>query len=298
MFDWNDLTFFLELARHGRLMPAARRLKVDNTTVSRRIAELERGLDTKLFQRCSDGFLLTEAGHKLFVIAEIIEQKMLSVPEALGLSDGTEPAGRVRVASMEGIAAFYLSARFAEFAAAMPGIVVELVTERHLINLTKREADISVSFVPPQGPRLKVRRVGAFRLALFASDRYLALRGRPETRADLQDHDFVDYVDDLVAIEPVHWLLEVLRPSNVVFRSTSMAAQQTAVAAGAGLALLPLFSAKTNPALVPILPEEIVVRRELYLAVHEDIEHAGRVRAVTRFLTELFTREAAYLNQF
>ena len=206
MFDWNDLTFFLELARHGRLMPAARRLKVDNTTVSRRIAELERGLDTKLFQRCSDGFLLTEAGHKLFVIAEIIEQKMLSVPEALGLSDGGEPAGRVRVASMEGIAAFYLSARFAEFAAAMPGIVVELVTERHLINLTKREADISVSFVPPQGPRLKVRRVGAFRLALFASDRYLALRGRPETRADLQDHDFVDYVDDLVAIEPVHWL--------------------------------------------------------------------------------------------
>ncbi|CAO4142181.1 LysR family transcriptional regulator [Methylorubrum thiocyanatum] len=298
MFDWNDLTFFLELARHGRLMPAARRLKVDNTTVSRRIAELERGLDTKLFQRCSDGFLLTEAGHKLFVIAEIIEQKMLSVPEALGLSDGAEPAGRVRVASMEGIAAFYLSARFAEFAAAMPGIVVELVTERHLINLTKREADISVSFVPPQGPRLKVRRVGAFRLALFASDRYLALRGRPETRADLQDHDFVDYVDDLVAIEPVHWLLEVLRPSHVVFRSTSMAAQQTAVAAGAGLALLPLFSAKTNPALVPVLPEEIVVRRELYLAVHEDIEHAGRVRAVTRFLTELFTREAAYLNQF
>lgn len=298
MFDWNDLTFFLELARHGRLMPAARRLKVDNTTVSRRIAELERGLDTKLFQRCSDGFLLTEAGHKLFVIAEIIEQKMLSVPEALGLSDGAEPAGRVRVASMEGIAAFYLSARFAEFAAAMPGIVVELVTERHLINLTKREADISVSFVPPQGPRLKVRRVGAFRLALFASERYLALRGRPETRADLQDHDFVDYVDDLVAIEPVHWLLEVLRPSHVVFRSTSMAAQQTAVAAGAGLALLPLFSAKTNPALVPVLPEEIVVRRELYLAVHEDIEHAGRVRAVTRFLTELFTREAAYLNQF
>ncbi|AWN40774.1 LysR family transcriptional regulator [Methylobacterium durans] len=298
MFDWNDLTYFLELARHGRLMPAARRLKVDNTTVSRRIAELERGLDTKLFQRCSDGFLLSEAGHKLFVIAEAIEQKMLCVPEALGLQDAAQPAGRVRVASMEGIAAFYLSAKFSEFAATAPGIVVELVTERHLINLTKREADISVSFVPPQGPRLKVRRVGEFRLALFASKRYLTRRGRPETRADLQDHDFVDYVDDLVAIEPVHWLLEVLRPTNVVFRSTSMAAQQTAAATGAGIALLPLFSAKTNPALVPILPDDVVVRRELYLGVHEDIEHVGRVRAVTRFLADLFTQEADYLNQF
>jgi len=65
MFDWNDLTFFLELARHGRLMPAARRLKVDHTTVSRRIADLERGLDVRLFNRNSDGFVLTEAGHKL-----------------------------------------------------------------------------------------------------------------------------------------------------------------------------------------------------------------------------------------
>ncbi|MFG5119912.1 LysR substrate-binding domain-containing protein [Methylorubrum sp. POS3] len=298
MFDWNDLTFFLEVARHGRLMPAARRLKVDNTTVSRRIAELERSLDTKLFQRCSDGFLLTEGGDKLFVIAEVIEQKMLGVPEALGLQDGTQPVGRVRVASMEGIAAFYLSAKFAELAATAPGLVVELVTERHLINLTKREADISVSFVPPQGPRLKVRRVGEFRLALFSSEAYLARRGRPRSRADLQQHDFVDYVDDLVAIEPVHWLLEVLKPNNVVFRSTSMAAQQAATAAGAGIALLPLFSAKTNPALVPVLPDEIVVRRELYLGVHEDIEHVGRVRAVTRFLTELFIQEADHLNQF
>lgn len=297
MFDWNDLTFFLELARHGRLMPAARRLKVDNTTVSRRIAELERSLDTKLFQRCSDGFLLTEGGDKLFVIAEAIEQKMLGVPEALGLQAGTQPVGRVRVASMEGIAAFYLSAKFAAFAATAPGLVVELVTERHLINLTKREADISVSFVPPQGPRLTVRRVGEFRLALFASEAYLARRGRPRARAELPEHDFVDYVDDLVAIEPVHWLLEVLKPNSVVFRSTSMAAQQTAVAAGAGLALLPLFSAKTNPALVPVLADEIVVRRELYLGVHEDIQHVGRVRAVTRFLTDLFTQEAGYLNE-
>ncbi|GLK56608.1 DNA-binding transcriptional LysR family regulator [Methylopila capsulata] len=298
MFDWNDLAFFVELARHGRLAPAARRLKVDTTTVSRRIAELERNLDAKLFQRTPDGFELTEAGDKLFVIAEAIEQKMISVPEALGLGDTSSPVGRVRVASMEGIGAFYLSARFAEFARIMPGLVAELVTERHLINLTKREADISVSFVPPNGPRLSVRRVGEFRLALFGSERYFARRGRPASRAELHDHDFVDYVEDLIAIEPVHWLMEVLKPGSVVFRSTSMAAQQTAVATGAGLALLPLFSAKTNPALIPVLSEEVIVRRELYLGVHQDIEHLGRVRAVTRFLTELFAREAPYLNQF
>lgn len=98
-------------------MPAARRLKVDNTTVSRRMPSWNAGSTPKLFQRCSDGFLLTEAGHKLFAIAEAIERKTLTVPEALGLRDAAQPAGRVRVASMEGIAAFYLSAKFAACAA-------------------------------------------------------------------------------------------------------------------------------------------------------------------------------------
>ncbi|SEG66661.1 LysR substrate binding domain-containing protein [Methylobacterium sp. 190mf] len=207
-------------------------------------------------------------------------------------------AGRVRAASMEGIAAYSLSARFAELTATMPGIVVELVSERHLINLTKHEPDISVSFVPPQGPRLSVRRVGEFRLPPFASKSYLIRRDGPDTRTDLQDHDFVDHVDDLIAIEPAHWLSEIRKPTDVVFRSTSMAAQQKAVAAGAGIGLLPLFSAKTNPALVPVLPDAVVVRRDLYLGVHEDIGCVGRVRAVTRFLTSLFTDEAAHLNEF
>ena len=74
MFNWNDLVFFLELARQSRLAPAARRLRVDHTTVSRRIAELEKDLSIKLFDRKPDGFVLTEQGHRLFAIAERIEQ--------------------------------------------------------------------------------------------------------------------------------------------------------------------------------------------------------------------------------
>lgn len=298
VFDWNDLTFFLELARHGRLMPAAKRLRVDHTTVSRRVAELERSIDAKLFDRRPDGFILTEHGHRLLAVAEAIEAQALSVPGVLGSSVGTEPAGRVRVASMEGIAAFYLSGRFRELARTHPGIVIELVTERHLINLTKREADISVSFVPPQGPRLKVQRIGAIRLALFAAPAYLADRGTPTERCELQRHDFVDYVEDLLAIDTVHWLLDILQPESVVFRSTSLAAQQNAVAAGFGIGLLPLFCSKREPSLVPVLPDTAVVMRDVYLSVHEDIEHLGRVRAVTRFLTGLFDRENAYLTRF
>ena len=69
-FDWSDLIFFLELSRQGRLVPAAKRLRADHTTVSRRIAALESALHCKLFDRNSNGFMLTDAGQKLLVYAE------------------------------------------------------------------------------------------------------------------------------------------------------------------------------------------------------------------------------------
>jgi DNA-binding transcriptional LysR family regulator len=297
VFDWNDLVYFLELARQSRLAPAARRLKVDHTTVSRRIAELEKSLSVKLFDRKPDGFVLTEHGHRLFAIAERIEQEASAVPQALG-SDNATAMGRVRVATMEGIAAFFLAERFTELALKNPGITVELVTERHLISLTKREADIFISFVHPTGPRLVVKKLGSFRLALYSSPAYLARRGMPKDRAELAAHTFIDYVEDLVAIQPVHWLLDVLEPSNVAFRSSSMHAQQNAVAAGAGIGLLPLFSAKTNPGLVPVLADEVRVYRDVFLSLHEDLEFMTRVRSVSRHLTHIFDRDKNFLNEF
>ncbi|TCT05522.1 LysR family transcriptional regulator [Aquabacter spiritensis] len=296
MFNWNDLIFFLELARQGRLLPAARRLKVDHTTVSRRISELEKDLSLKLFDRKPDGFVLTEPGHRLFAIAERIEQEAVGVEETIQAAPSA-PKGHVRVASMEGIGAFYLAERFAELAQKEPGLVVELVTERHLINLTKREADIFISFVPPQGQRLSVRKIGRFRLALYASPDYARRFGIPRSAAELPSHTFVDYVEDLVAIQPVHWLLDVLEPTKVSFRSTSMHAQQNAVARGAGIGLLPLFSAKTNPRLLPVLPDEVIVMRDIYASVHADLEFMGRFKAVLRHLAEVVERDTALLTE-
>ena len=196
MFNWNDLVFFLELARQERLMPAARRLKVDHTTVSRRISELEKDLAVKLFERKSDGFVMTEDGHRLFALAERMEAQANAVNETVS-TKASDLSGRVRIATMEGIAAYYLTQRLVEFNQLHPRILIELVTERHVTNLTKREADISISFVPPSGPRLDVRKAGDFRLGLQ----------HVEQPMDLGDHDQIDNViDEVVLLKLVHLL--------------------------------------------------------------------------------------------
>lgn len=294
MFNWNDLVFFLELARQGRLLPAARRLKVDHTTVSRRISELEKDLAVKLFVRRPDGFVLTEEGHKLLSVAERMEAQSNAVAETISLKS-SELSGKVRLATMEGIAAYYLANRLTEFNRLYPRILVELVTERHLTNLSKREADISLSFEPPLGPRLDVKKIGSFGLGLYAAQSYLEKRGTPADVSELHGHDFVDYIPDLIAIPNVHWLFDIIQPEHVVFRSSSMAAQQNALAAGRGIGLLPYFSASIDDRLTRVLPQ-ISAKRDIFISVHEDIQFMSRIRALTKFLADLIERDQAFLN--
>ncbi len=293
MFDWSALPFFLELARLGRLAPTARRLRVDHTTVSRRVAELERALDQKLFDRSAEGFSLTEQGRALMPLAEAMEAQALSI-EA-GRAAGGAVQGRVRVASMEGIASQYLARRLPALAERHPGLGVELVTSPALFNLTRREADISLSFVPVRGPKLAIRRVGGFALFLYASPGYLAEHGTPAGPEDLARHRFVDYVEDLVQIAEVHWLLDVISNPNVAFRSSSMYAQATAAANGAGLVLLPSFAGETDPRLVPVLKSQIRTERPIYLAVHEELAWVPRVKETRHFLEETLRADAGFL---
>lgn len=291
-FDWDHLRFFLEVARQGRLAPAARRLRVDSATVSRRVADLERQFECKLFDRTDDGFTLTEAGRRLLPSAEAMQR----LAEAAADLRPERLAGRVRVATMEGIASQYLARLLPGLRLQHPDLLIELVTSPALINLTKREADVSLSFVPPRGPRLSIRRIGSFALFLYAAPAYLAARGTPANAAALEGHDFIDYVEDLVEIPEVHWLLDVIPEPQVVFRSSSMFAQQTAAANGAGLVLLPSFAGERDARLVPVMPECVRTERPIWLAVHEDLVAQPRVRVVTQYIEKIVRVDAGFLQ--
>lgn len=294
MFDWNDLTYFLEVARQGKLGPAAKRLHVDHTTVGRRIAELEKVLNVKLFDRTQNGFVLTEAGHRLLAHAETMENNAIAIAENTGQSAAL--AGTVRLATMEGIASFYIAPNLRDFHAQHPAILVELVTSTQLLNLTKREADVSLSFVCPSGSRLVVRKIGRFDLRLYAASAYLERRGTPKSVSDLQDHLFVDYIEDLVQIPAVRWLHDVVKDPQVVFRSSSMVAQQNAAAAGIGLVVLPSFTGARDKRLRSLLTDQQSIKRDLWLAVHEDLRSLSRVKALTEFLTGLIERDRDFLD--
>jgi DNA-binding transcriptional LysR family regulator len=294
VFDWNDLTFFLELARRGRLGAASKRLGVDHTTVGRRISQLEKALNTKLFDRTAQGFELTEAGQRLFGHAEVMERTAVEIQEKAGQSAAL--AGTVRLATMEGLASFYLAPLIKRFNTLNPSITVELVTSTQLLSLTKREADVSLSFVSPSGSRLIVRKIGRVDLRLYASPAYLERYGTPACAADLDNHVFTDYIEELVQINEVRWLHDAVPQPHVVFRSTSLVAQQNAAASGIGIVALPSFLGARDTRLRPLLVDELSIKRDLWLSTHEDFRYVARVRALVDFVKQSVEEDQGYLD--
>lgn len=280
---WNSLQFFLELAQKGTLVRASRRLGVSHTTVLRQIAKLERTLDTKLFERDSTGFRLTGAGHDLFERADGMAQMADEIFRPRRAPD--TPAGPVRIAALEGLAMRVLTPAFARFSHLYPQIEIELVTTMHPVNITLKEADIAVGPTCPKGRRISTKHLASCPIHLFAAPRYLAEHGCPHSLQDLNDHFFVDYVDDLVELPELSWFRDTVGIRNVVFRSNSPLVQLEAVRNGIGIGMFPDYLVGTSTQFDRLLPTLVNAERAYWLAMHSDLWRVPRMRITAQFLT-------------
>jgi DNA-binding transcriptional LysR family regulator len=280
--DWDDLRVFLDLARTGSLSGTARRLRIDHSTVSRRISQLEAAVGAGIFERSRTGFRLNELGERLLPRIEAIESEVIAVKAAVGAE--TAATGKVRLATMEGIASLYLAPRLIGLQETAPSLTLELVTSPQVIHVNRREADLFLSFFQPPGQGLVSERIGEFRLGLYASPAYIARKGEPENLEDLRRHEFVTYIDDLIQLDAVRWLQEVITDPTVIFHSNSMIAQMNAAIGGLGLVLLPRFAVSGGSPLTPVLADLVRTSREIWLNVHQDLRYVHKIKMVVAFL--------------
>jgi DNA-binding transcriptional LysR family regulator len=261
-------------------------LRVDQSTVSRRIAHLECTMGMALFERLPSGLRVNEAGERLLCHAERIESAIIAMRE--DVQGGSRMAGRVRLATMEGIASLYLASRFSRLRRQYPDLTIELLTSPQTVSVNRREADLFLSFFMPSGLGMVSEKLGCFQLGLYGSRSYFEREGMPENPADLTQHSFVTYIDDLIQLNSVRWLDDVIKNPTVSFHSNSMIAQMNAAAGGLGLVLLPSFAADGRDDLVPVLHDRLSTTRELWINVHNDLQFVPRIRAVSGFLKAMF----------
>ena len=284
--DWDNLRFFLEVARAGRLVAAARRLGVDHTTVSRRVQALEHEIGAQLFSRGANGYVLNETGRHLLPRAESMENACLSVLQE-NHGESRPLSGHVRIGATEGFGTTILAPNLGVLTQQHPHLAIDLLAVPRIVNLSRREADIVITLERPARGQFIVTKLTDYALRLYASDQYLALRPPVRSPDDLRSHTFISYIDDLLFSKKLNYLDELCRPERIALRSTSILAQLQATLAGAGMAVLPVFMAQHNPLLRAVLPRQVNIIRTFWMMMPAEIKDVARMRVTWDFLRKI-----------
>jgi DNA-binding transcriptional LysR family regulator len=280
--NWDDMRIFLSLARAGTLAAAARACAQDATTVARRLQRLEAALATTLFEHGAAGHVLTESGHRLLAFAETMEAGARAVQQQAEADAGL--AGTIRVSVSEGFGTSILAPRLAGFAAAHPGVAVDLIASTGFLNPSRREADIAIMLARPRGGPLIAAKLTDYRLGVYAARHFLESAGPIDTIDALRTQRLVGYVPDLIYAPELRYLAEVDERLEPTLRSSSINAQAGMIASGAGCGILPCFLGNTTPGLVRVLADVAAIERSFWLVVHRDMRRVARVAAFIDWL--------------
>lgn len=290
--NWDDLRFFLAVARSGTLTAAAVQTGTEHTTVGRRIQALEEGLNARLFHRSNLGYALTEAGQGLLATAEAMESAFVA---AASVADGATRniAGIVRIGAPDGFGSVFLTPRMDRLTRAHPKLEIETFATSRIFDLSKREADIVISLSSPKQSRLVARRLTDYRLFVYGARAYLDAAQPIRTPSDLGQHPFIGYIEEMLFARELNYLAEIGTGLKARIRSTNLLAQVQATLAGAGLCVLPHFIASAHPTLVAVLPERASLTRAFHMHIHEDHRNAAHIREVAAFIAKEVASEPA-----
>jgi DNA-binding transcriptional LysR family regulator len=284
MIDWDDVRYFLAVARGGSVRTAAGRLGVNHSTVLRRIAQLEERLGVQMFEKLPSGYRVTDAGEEVLEFANQMEASSHQL-ETRVFGRDQSVRGLLRVTLAPTVATHLLMPDFAAFARLHPDIEIEILSSGELANLTNREADVAIRVVydrktlPLNLHGLKGPDV--FGGVYMARDRLAASRaGGPDPMRwiVISSHGIPD------------WAREV-RATGVPFRTTDGEAQIAAVRQGLGITTLPCFIGDADTLLARVPGTGLHIYGTLWLLTQGETRKTKRVRLFTEFLSR---RLAAY----
>ncbi|MER6363549.1 LysR family transcriptional regulator [Kitasatospora sp. NPDC001527] len=274
----DDLRHLLAVARTGRLVTAADALGVDHTTVSRRIAALERSLGVRLIERGTEGWALTDAGKAVCESARAVEDALVRAVDAVSAQDAPSLHGTVRVSAPDGFGTVFATPALARVRRRHPRLQAELITATRELPLRPAGFDLALTIGGPPRGRLVTEHLTDYALGLYAADEYLARCGAPGTVAELREHPLVFYIESMLQVGDLD-IERHLPGVTPAFASTNVFAQVEATRLGAGVGVLPAFLAE-RAGLTRLLAEEVDIRLPITLAVRREAVTQPAVRAV------------------
>lgn len=280
----DDLLVLLAVSRSAKFTTAAQALGLNHTTVSRRIAALEKTLGGRVLARAAGGWELTELGAQAVAVAEQVEAAV----DTLGPS-GKAPdpiTGVVRMTATDGFSAYIAAPAVARLRKNHPGLTVEIVTVTRRALQQRSGLDIEVVVGEPQVHRAEAFRLGEYVLGMYASRRYLAANGTPATVAELAQHPLVYFVDSMLQVDDLDAPRRLVPEMKDGLSSTNVFVHVEATRAGAGIGFLPCFMGDLHEDLVRLMPEKFAERLPYWMVLRPDSMRRPAVAAVVHALRE------------
>lgn len=279
----DDLLVLLAVSRSGHFTAAAASLDLNHTTVSRRIAALERALNGRVLSRSAGGWELTELGRRAVLAAEAVEGAVIRLGETDTMGS---LSGVVRMSATDGFSAYIATPAVAALQRDHPGLRVEILTVTRRALQQRSGLDLEVVVGEPQVHRAEAVRLGDYVLGMYASRAYLAEHGTPATARELADHPLIYFVDSMLQVDDLDAPRRLVPTMRDSLTSTNVFVHVEGTRAGAGIGLLPCFMADRHDDLVRLLPSEFCERLSYWMVLRRDSFTRPAVAAVATALRE------------
>ncbi|MFO7306237.1 MAG: LysR family transcriptional regulator [Gammaproteobacteria bacterium] len=285
--EWGDLQYILAVADTGSLAGAAAVLRVNRTTVLRRIRSFEQRNGIRLFDRLPSGYALTPAGERLLAAARELEHTILTLERKLaGVDQRAE--GTVHLTTTDTLLASILPPYLRDFREAHPGILLDVSVSNTLANLTRREAEVAIRPVIAPPESLVGRRIGSVAFAVYASPRYA---GADDPSKPLHEHAWLAPSAALAHTSVARWMSDAIPQARRVAHLDSLLGMKELCATGAGLAALPCYLGDTDSRLVRVRPPMKEMTTALWVLTHRDLTRTTRFRLFMQFMGAALSRE-------
>jgi DNA-binding transcriptional LysR family regulator len=284
MFDWNDLKHFLAVARHGSTLAAAKALGMSQSTVHRRLHELEAKLGQQLVIRRPTGYGLTETGEEMVAYATRVEEAALAIERRIAAAK-MSLHGSIKLTCPEAVGIRLIrSPLVAMFQEQYPAASLEFLMSDRVLDIAKGEADIAIRGTQPDDENLFGRKIANSQWAIYASKKYVQKHGQPRTVGEIGEHTIILFDVELGEHLSNRWVRRVAPNAHVGARCNSIAGLVSAAKSGAGLATLPIIIGDSESDLIRTLGPVADLKTHFYLVAHRDLRNAPRVRAFFDFI--------------
>lgn len=268
--NWDDLRYFLAVARCGSISGAARQLDVQHSTVSRRMRQLEEKQSARLLERKKSGYELTPAGEILMQSASKMESEVLAVDGALPGKDANL-VGPLRVTAINNMASSILMPMFARFSEMHPQVELHVIVSNTDASLSQREADIAIRLTNSPTDTLIGKRIVTVASTIYGSRSYLERLRQQGTEPKWIGVECCDFHKT--------WTKQSCGNRSHNFISDDTLLTLAAIREGLGVSFLPCFMGDQDPKLERYCDPDPANNLGLWVLLHPDLKRTARVLA-------------------